>query len=356
MRKSYILIFIFILSCKDFSHQDNRNISREDISSRGVNVDAIVLDNDVFNAQLISNGKVEASKKSNLRFKINERISSIRVKNSQKVSKGQVLATLDNEILNNQLDKAVIDFNKSKKKLLEEKINFGFKENSDKYEETNILNNLKIKSGYFEAQNELERVQLLYNQSFLKAPFDGVVANIDAKSGSFINSNDVFCMIFSQNKMEVTFFILESELSFIKKNQKVIVSPFSNESRKYFASVTEINPVVDKDGFVSIKARIESPDNDLFEGMNVKITINQPISNITVVPKEALVIRSNREIVFTIEKNLAKWNYVKVLDENSTSYAISEGLKIGDTVIVSRNNNLAHDVEVKPSIVPGNQY
>ena len=37
----------------------------------------------------------------------------------------------------------------------------------------------------------------------------------------------------------------------------------------------------------------------------------------------------------------------KILDENSNSYALKEGVKIGDTIIVSGNMNLAHDARVK---------
>jgi len=38
---------------------------------------------------------------------------------------------------------------------------------------------------------------------------------------------------------------------------------------------------------------------------------------------------------------------VKISGENSSNYSLSKGLNAGDTIIVSNNLNLAHDVFVK---------
>ena len=54
----------------------------------------------------------------------------------------------------------------------------------------------------------------------------------------------------------------------------------------------------------------------------------------------------NREVVFTYNNQLAKWNYVTIAYENSNTYAISEGIKTGDSVIFKGNLNLAHDAKV----------
>jgi hypothetical protein len=66
-----------------------------------------------------------------------------------------------------------------------------------------------------------------------------------------------------------------------------------------------------------------------------------------VVPKEALVIRQGKDVIFVRQDSLAIWKYVTVESENSTSVSISEGLEPGDLVIVSGNINLAHETVVK---------
>ena len=96
------------------------------------------------------------------------------------------------------------------------------------------------------------------------------------------------------------------------------------------------------------KARIARPDRNLFEGMNVRVVIERRLPNQIVIPKSAVVERSGRKVVFTVEDGLAKWHYVTVAHENDEEVAIGEGLRAGERVIVSGNLNLGHDAPVRP--------
>lgn len=344
MKQLLILLLFYLLSCNKTNTTTIAEASEINtkVSNEGVLVNSQVVENQVFQKQIIANGKVTAQQKSELRFKTTERIASITVKNGQKVHKGQLLATLDNHLLANKLNKAKLDVAKATSKLQEEKINYSI---SDTITAT-ILKELHIKSGYLEAQNALENAQLLFNQTILKAPFSGIVANIETKAGNYITGSDVFCTLIAQQKLEVVFSVLENEMSFIENKQQVEITSFVDSDKKYTGAITEINPLVDKNGLIQLKASINSSDKFLFDGMHVKIVINKPLSSVIVIPKEALVLRSNKKVVFTLEDGVAKWNYVKVLDENSTSYAIKKGLKLGDTIITSGNMNLSHDARV----------
>jgi RND family efflux transporter MFP subunit len=354
MKQLFILLLIFLLSCNNTNTANLAEASETTISVNnvGITVSSQVLEKQVFQKQIIANGKVAAQQKSELRFKTTERIANIKVKNGQKVHKGQLLATLDNDLLANKLDKTKLDVAKANSKLQEEKINYSISDTIT----ISILKELHIKSGYLEAQNELENAQLLFNQTILKAPFSGVVANIETKTGNYITGSDIFCTLIDQQQQDVVFSVLENEMSFIENKQALEITSFVDSDKKYIGSITEINPLVDDNGLIQIKATIKNSDNFLFDGMHVKIVINKPLTNVIVIPKEALVLRSNKEVVFTIEDGLAKWNYVEVRDENSTSYAIKKGLKLRDTIIISGNMNLSHDAKVNTSFLKENNH
>jgi len=81
--------------------------------------------------------------------------------------------------------------------------------------------------------------------------------------------------------------------------------------------------------------------------MNVKVVIRKPVADRLVVPKEALVIRQGRDVIFVRQDSLAIWKYVSVEFENSTSISVKEGLEPGDLVIVNGNVNLAHETIVR---------
>jgi hypothetical protein len=82
--------------------------------------------------------------------------------------------------------------------------------------------------------------------------------------------------------------------------------------------------------------------------MNVKVSIRNAIAGQLVVPKQAVVLRDNREVLFRYTgSGVAWWTYVKVVDENENQYSVvaEDGgrLEPGDTIIISNNLNLAHE-------------
>lgn len=347
MKKSILYGFLLIfLSCQNTnqSSDERTNNLLTDQVKDGVAVNISVIKDSIFQSQLISNGKIEAIQKTELRFNSGQSIVNINVVNGQLVEKGTVLGVLDNELLKAQLNKAKIDLEKAESQLRIEKINYGA--GTDGKIKSEVLKNLKIKSGYFEAQNSVENAQIQYDQTFIRAHFKGQIANLEAKEGDYISSADVFCTLVNLNDLEVTFLILESELRFVSKNQKLKIIPFSDTNREYGGVVREINPLVDENGLIKVRANIVSKGDFLFDGMNAKVVISEPLKDVIVVPKSALVLRSNKEVVFTYEDGVAKWNYVELAGENSTEYAIKKGLQLSDTIIVAGNLNLAHNSRV----------
>lgn len=339
--KSFFLFFgiLFFSSCS--KENEKKNSKEETYTAEKIKtVSFVVINEQVFNREIIANGKVISKFKSAMNFNTTNKLTAIKIKNGQKVVKGELLASIENSLLKNNLEKTRIDLSKANNKLIEEKINFGIDIKKPSLEK------LKIRSGLLEAQNNLERAQIEYNQTFLRAPFTGVIANIEKKEGDFITSSDIFCLLINPNNLEVSFLVLENELQFISKSQEIEIQSFVNKDELLKGIITEINPLVDKNGLIKIKAKILSKETNIFEGMTVKVFINKPLKNVIVIPKEALVLRSNKEVVFTIEKGLAKWNYVEVVGENNNSYAIKKSLKVSDTIIVSGNMNLSHYAEI----------
>jgi membrane fusion protein (multidrug efflux system) len=350
----YVLITLLYFNCKkeDLAVKEVNPISN---SVSNIQVSTQIISDQDFNKQIIANGKIEALKKGELRFKTGNRIARINVRNGQRVRQGDVLAYLDNDLLKNAVDKAQIALEKAESQLEEEKINFGVSSKEESDINAKVLTNIKFKSGIQEASNILENNQLLYKQTILRAPFSGVVANLESRIGNHITSGDVFCTLISEDHMEVSFSVLEGEFNAISLDQEVTIQAFTDTSITYTGKISEINPFIDRNGLIAIKALITSKKIQLFDGMNVKVLINYPIQDVLVIPKQALVLRSNREVVFTVDKGLSKWNYVTVTGENSTHYAIKEGVKVGDTIIVSGNLNLSHDASVRSTFIKENK-
>jgi RND family efflux transporter MFP subunit len=299
-----------------------------------------------FNHELISNGKLSARQFVDLKFESSETIAEIYVKNGDRVTEGQKLAGLATFRLHNKTMQAKDALDKAKLELQDVLIGQGYAiEDSAKVPDA-TMQLVRTKSGYGQALVQYELALYEEQHAVLKAPFDGVVANLFAKALNTSSATDVFCTIIDPRSLEASFTILESELSLVKAGDKVEVIPFSIPDEKTEGRISEINPLVDVNGMVQVKATI-AHTGKLFEGMNVRISIQRLVGKQLTVPKEAVVLRSGRQVVFTLVDNKAFWNYVQTGLENAGHYTITEGLKDGDIVITSGNINLAHETAVE---------
>ena len=110
--------------------------------------------------------------------------------------------------------------------------------------------------------------------------------------------------------------------------------------------VTEVNPKIDANGMVKIKATTANPDKLLVDGMNVNIILKRPIEHKLIVPKSAVLPRQGKKVVFVHENGKAIWKYVTTGVENSEEISIEAGLKEGEEVIYDNNLGLSHESEV----------
>jgi membrane fusion protein (multidrug efflux system) len=94
--------------------------------------------------------------------------------------------------------------------------------------------------------------------------------------------------VIDDSKFEVEFKVIESEISTISIGKQVQVNVSSN-GISLMGKISEINPVVDENGLVTVKAVVNNPGS-LFDGMNVKVRIKSEVPGQLVVPKTAVVL------------------------------------------------------------------
>ena len=97
---------------------------------------------------------------------------------------------------------------------------------------------------------------------------------------------------------------------------------------------------------VKVKAAVNGKGR-LCSGMNVRVNVHRSLGGQLVIPKSAVVLRSGKQVVFTLKDGKAMWNYVHTGLENMEEYTITDGLEEGMEVIVTGNVNLAHEAPVK---------
>jgi multidrug resistance efflux pump len=125
----------------------------------------------------MTTGEVTALTQAKINFKSSGVIEKIMVANSAVVKAGQVLAILDNEqqrIALQQAQDVLQDCRVELNKLL---LEFGGKDRDTTSVSNRIMENIKAKSGIIKALTNVRDAQFKLENTYLKAPYAGVIAN-----------------------------------------------------------------------------------------------------------------------------------------------------------------------------------
>jgi RND family efflux transporter MFP subunit len=343
-----ILIVSILCSCKNKEENIYGNkLGDIDASSDPIKVEGVLSYVGDFPLELVSNGKLLAVNKASLSFQTSGIVRSVMFRNGDNVGKGELIAEMENSMEKLELEQARLRLERARIDRLGLIVGHRVGAQTEEDVPPEALKRFNMQSGYSEAQLAMEQAEIRYNYTRLTAPFTGRLANLETKPNNSPEPGKPFCLLIDDSRFEVRFPVMESEISRLSKGQEISMKPFFMDSVYYRGTITEVNPLIDENGMVDVKAIVNNTDKKLVDGMNVKVFIRDKIPDCLVVPKEAVVLRNNRQVVFSLMNDtLAKWNYVTTNLENSESYSIVDGLNPGDTVITVGNLNLAHEARI----------
>lgn len=340
-----LIIILAGFSCRSRKNENLEEMARRSSHPEAVLVKTVKLEPSTFYHELISNGKVWSSEKAVVPFKINGIIRKIFVHNGQNVKAGDLLATIEDFEYRSQLIAAKQTYEKAEINFKKDLLTYYLTDDTTKLKPSEIKYS-RIRSGLDDALTSLNLADYNYSNTNIHAPISGIVADLEALQWNPSQNYKSLCTIINDEAMEVEFPVIESEYGFIGRDMPVSLVPYINDSTYIQGRISQINPKVDESGMIKVRAVFRN-NGKLIDGMNVRVIIRKPVPDRLVVPKEALVIRQGKDVIFIRQDSLAIWKYVTVESENSTSVSIKEGLDPGDLVIVYGNINLAHETVVR---------
>ena len=191
------------------------------------------------------------------------------------------------------------------------------------------------------------------NLTFAKilSPVDGNIISIQAQTGALISKGKILASILANglNEIETD---LRSELA-----SKIIIG-------------SEVNIINDKTNYKGKVRGIVNSENIRTGTRKVRITLNESLPKSLsasgtrfsleisigkslprlLIPKDALISRGNRQIVYCFEKGLAKQKLVKIGISVGNKIEILGGLEEGQLVVVKGNENLRPNQSIKIKI------
>lgn len=383
-----ILVYVIIPKTKDTEPVEEKNVNTDNLDKIEFKVAAAK----VFRGDLIkwvtANGIIKASQELEVQSNLSGYIKELNIYEGKKVSKDELLLSLDDTEYQLQyrnaisrVNSAFIDYrfnvgdsvvnkeaaargNEIARKIDElEKLREAgkisrseYEKRSDELQEEMVLSGARRKdvaadkTNLTSARNEKRRAELNLEYTKIKAPFSGVIGDIDLIKGQRINGGVKLFKIFEVSTLRVEVRVLENEVASIKVGGIVEVMVNSIPGVKFNGRVANISPHIDTETKTcKVIVEMKNTDRRIKPGMFAAVNIQAgTFTNRILAPREALVVRDNRNLMFVIVDELAKWEYFDIGEQNDRYVEIkSENIKPGDEVVVKGHINLAHESKVK---------
>ncbi|MBD3615532.1 MAG: efflux RND transporter periplasmic adaptor subunit [Gracilimonas sp.] len=287
------------------------------------------------------------------RIKITPRISGFveehNIVEGRLIEKGDVLLKLDDEEWVNQERSAYNEYQQAKNEFdIESRLR---NESGNGSEDQQSL--LRITTGLAEAELAWERAKLNVSYATLKAPFSGRISAKQVVSrGAYVSAGSELGSLIDAAIVHIRFDVLESEIDNLDEGMPVELSgpggtPYEGE---IIAISPEVNPDT-KTGQVLVE--VENNDYDLKTGMTVdgRVFVRSQKSKVRM-PREALLERDGRTLVFRLNNEEVEWIYVEPVAMNSDWVLIDHPeIEPGDTLAVDQHFSISHQQKVVPLLV-----
>ena len=355
--KKYFLILIglplLFIGCK------NEEVKKDE---KFVPVKVFKVKPDNIGNYLRATGSVIAGEDVMIYSKITEKVENIFVKPGDKVSIGQTLAVQYNEVLKQSVEAAenAVRTAEIQLKMLQQDFNrmhslFEQKAISPQQFEQSKTQLESAQIAFESAKVQLKQAKEQYGNSFIKSSINGIVASIN------IEKNHI--QVVSGGSMKAKVKIPSTEISSIRKGQKVKVNFPSIPDKTFDATISEIDFAVDQiSKSLEIEVTLHNVDYRIKSGMFAEFNIETfSKTNAIIIPESAVQSRTEIQIdretglqkpikkyfVFLIKNGKAELTEIEIGINNDGRIEVQKGLKAEDVIVVVGQNIVKTGDKVK---------
>lgn len=288
----------------------------------------IVKDTSVSNSIDIT-GNVDPNERVSLISQTAGNITGIYFKEGGHVSKGQVLVKVYNQDLvaslkQNQYQIALAKENEYRSRVLLQK-----EAVSQQEYDTSLSNYQSLR-----AQGEVIKAQIAKTE--IRAPFSGTIGLRSVSPGGYLSPTTPIATLVSTDPMKLTFSVAERYGPLIKPGSKVNFT-IASSRETFSATVYAIDPSIDQTSrTLTVRAKASNPDGKITAGGFAKITLTlDQIPKTIMVPTECVIPDIKSSLVYISHNGKAEQRAVQTDLRTDTKIEITQGLKAGDSLIVS---------------------
>lgn len=377
-------------------------------SGAALEVDKLQMEKTKITADVILSGTIRSGDEAEINSELEDAVKAVYVKEGDRVSKGQVLAELETDVLRTRLDSARVDLDIAKRELSEsiegsalyrlekeadsrrleyesarndyEKI-AGLYDNgavSKKELDDAQKSHMSAKNAYDVALNDiqeeksgsarkikemqvekqklaLELAQKQYDDAVLKSPVDGTVVYANCKVGIEARQQKPMFVVHNLDKLQVQANVSQFEIHKIRLGQEAIITGDAFPESELKGTVSYIAPSALAEGTqteksVLVKLDILDPPAGIKTGFSADVDIvTGEKKDALVVPYEALLQKSDgKYYVYRIEGGKLKEIFVELGIEGDLKVEVKSSLlKAGDELAGNPDETFKDGMKVR---------
>ncbi len=356
-------------------------------------VTAPVRKGDIENS-VLATGRIDAIERVNVGAQVSGQVKSLTVKQGDYVTKGQLIAEIDdlpqrNDLRNAEaalsevkaelqskqalLKQAELRFKRQQQMLREDASSREDFESAETMLATTHAELLSLNAKLVQAQIEVDKKKLALGYTRVVAPMDGIVIAVVTQQGQTVNSNQSAPTIIKLARLDVMTIkaqISEADITRISAGQKARFTIFSEPDTHYNAALraVELAPesVMKDDSLASNSSvsgasssnasvyynallDVPNPENRLRIAMTAQVTLLiEEAKNTLLVPLQAVrrTGENKQQVQVLAADGKLETRNVTTGITNGLDIQILEGLKIGENVVLSLPEEKATEEEI----------
>lgn len=343
MNKRVTLALIFstllmILSCKDKKEEKEETVVYPVTSP--VKMDTVI--NKEFVSQIRSERNIE------IRAQEKGFLEKIYVDEGQHVQAGQVLFRIMPQLYQ-------ADVLKAKAEVAQAEIELQNASTLAKSNVVSINEKRMAKAKLDAAKAELNLAQTHLSFTTIRAPFSGIIDRLPLKLGSLVDEGDLLTSLSDNGGIFAYFNVSEPEYlnyqthSAERENNQVSLIMANGEVFPNKGTIQTIEGEFDNEtGNIAFRAKFPNSNQLLRNGETGKIQMTLPLKNALIIPQKATYEIQDQKYVFVVGKDgVARSKNIKVSYELPDIYVVSEGLDVGDKILLEGVQKVKDDQKVE---------
>lgn len=321
-------------------------------------------------AVLTASGYVVAQREASVSSKGTGVLVYLGVVEGDKVTKGQVIARLDDRDIVAQLDEAKSSLQLFQAQLNEVQNNYNrekelfsrglsSQQSLDQAETAynSLLANIDM------AQARIRAAEVSLENMIIRAPFNGTVLTKNAEVGEIVapfgastTSRAAVVTIADMNSLMIEADVSESNIDRIKTSQDCEIVLDAYPQKSYPGYVFKIVPTADRSkATVMVKVGFKEYDSRVLPEMSAKVSfLSKPVDEkvlseekFLVIPVSSVKNENGSVIVYKVENDLAKPVEIKTGRKFGNYIEVLSGLEAGDSIIENNTEEIKAGIKVK---------